>query len=354
MGKIIKHPGTILALVMGIIGALFILYAWQLPPFGSTVQRTDNAYIRSKITFVAPQVQGHVVDVAVTDYQTVKAGDLLAKIDDRIYVQKVAQAVAQLAQQQATVASAAQQRASAEARVRAAQATLHAAQVNRDVAQREYDRLVSLAERGVTSQADLDTSQAARDQTSADVNTAEAQVEIAQQDVLAAETAKGTAEAAIQAAKAAVELAQIDLDNTRILAPENGRLGEIGTRVGQYVSAGTQLMGLVPERSWVVANFKETQLHGMQIGQLATITVDALDGKALIGHVESFAPATGNEFSVLKTDNATGNFTKITQRLSVRIGFDPDQPVAARLVPGLSVGVAVDTAQNIVPDKTAK
>ncbi|QUS35036.1 HlyD family secretion protein [Falsirhodobacter algicola] len=345
MGKLIRHPGTILALVLGVIGVAFVLFAWQLPPFSTSVERTDNAYARSKITFVAPQVQGHVAEVLVTDYQEVKAGDLLARIDDRIYVQQVAQAKAQLAQQQAALASAAQQRASATAQEGAAEAALNAARVNSDVAQREFDRFQTLVQRGVTSQADLDTARAKRDQAAADVNSAEAQVEIAKQDILAAETARGSTEAAIEAAKAALQLAQIDLDNTRILAPEDGRLGEIGTRVGQYVTAGTQMMGLVPHRVWVVANFKETQVADMKIGQPAEIYVDAWKGRKLTGWIESVSPATGNEFSVLKTDNATGNFTKVTQRLPVRIALDDE---ASGLVPGLSVEVRVDTSSEPV------
>ncbi|MCJ8141127.1 HlyD family secretion protein [Falsirhodobacter halotolerans] len=345
MTSITKHIGTIVAVVMGLCGVLAVLYAWQLFPFTSSVQRTDNAYVRSKITYVAPQVQGYITEVPVTDYQQVKEGDLLARVDDRIYVQKVAQAQAQLSQQQAALASAAQQRASAEAEVSAAEAGLRAARVNRDVAQRDFDRLDALATRGVSSQSSLDTSRAALDQSTADVGSAEAQVEIARQNVLAAETAKGTAQAAIEAADAALALAQIDLDNTRITAPEDGRLGEVGARVGQYVSVGTQLAGLVPRTAWVVANFKETQLHGMKVGQAVDITVDALGGQVLRGRIESFSPATGNEFSVLRTDNATGNFTKITQRLPVRIGFAEGQELADHLVPGLSVEVAVDTAQ---------
>ncbi|WP_045386776.1 HlyD family secretion protein [Falsirhodobacter sp. alg1] len=345
MGKLIKHPLTIFAVVISLLGVLFILYAWQLPPFRSSVEETNNAYVRSNITFVAPQVAGPIARVAVTDYQEVKQGDLLLQIDDRIYVQKLAQARANLAQQQAQLASAAQQRASAEARVSAANATLDASKVAADVAQRDLDRVNSLSERGITSQAEADTARARVDQSNADVNTAESQVEITKQDVLAAETAKGTAEAGIAAAEAMVELAQIDLDHTSLTAPEDGRLGQVGARVGQYVSAGTQVMGVVPHHTWVIANFKETQIGHMQVGQQATIRIDAYGGVQLTGHIESFSPATGSEFSVLKTDNATGNFTKVTQRVPVRIAIDEDQPMAAQLVPGLSVVVRIDTAQ---------
>lgn len=345
MGKLLKHPGTIAAIVIGLLGLAFVLYAWQLPPFGSTVRTTQNAYVRGQLTFVAPQVPGHVAKVEVTDYQTVTQGDVLVQLDDRSFVQKVQQAQATLATQQATLASAAQARASAEAGVTAADAQLEVARVNLRVAQQEWDRVEPLLAKGVVTQASGDTASAALQQAQASYHAADASLEIARQDVLAADTARGTAEAAIKSAEAAVRLAEIDLENTTITAPQDGRLGEIGARVGQYVTAGTQLMALVPQRIWVVANFKETQLYGMKRGQIATIEIDALNHRELVGHIEGFSPATGNEFSVLKTDNATGNFTKVAQRLSVRIAIDPDQAQADLLVPGLSAVVSIDVAQ---------
>ena len=152
-------------------------------------------------------------------------------------------------------------------------------------------------------------------------------------------------EAAIKNAEAAVRQAQIDLENTRIVAPVDGTLGEIGVKQGQYVTAGTQLTTLVPEGKWIIANFKENQIHGMRVGQLATFRVDALPGVTFKGHIERFSPATGSEFSILKPDNATGNFTKVAQRLPVRIRIDPGQPEAAALAPGMSVVVRIDKAQ---------
>jgi multidrug resistance efflux pump len=132
------------------------------------------------------------------------------------------------------------------------------------------------------------------------------------------------------------------LANTRITAPRAGRLGEISVRQGQQVAVGTQLMALVPDKIWVTANFKETQLKRIRVGQSAELSVDALD-KTLRGHVERIAPATGSEFSVIRPDNATGNFTKVAQRIPVRIAIDPDQPLSARLSPGMSVIARVDT-----------
>jgi multidrug resistance efflux pump len=171
-------------------------------------------------------------------------------------------------------------------------------------------------------------------------------LEVARQDLASTLVNRQSLEAAVQGAEAAVHLAEIDLQNTRIVAPQDGRLGEIGARIGQYVSAGTQLLALVPEKIWVVANFKETQLAGMKPGQPVTFTVDALEHASLSGRIERFAPAAGSEFSVLKADNATGNFTKVAQRLPVRIAIEPDQDLAKRLSPGMSVVVSVDTASR--------
>ena len=138
-------------------------------------------------------------------------------------------------------------------------------------------------------------------------------------------------------------LAEIDLDHTVIRAPENGQLSEVSVRQGQYVTSGTQLMYLVPKTFWVTANFKEAQIRRMRTGQPASFTVDALGGKRLKGHVESLAPAAGSEFAVLRPDNATGNFVKVAQRIAVRIRIDPEQPLADRLRPGMSVVARIET-----------
>ena len=154
----------------------------------------------------------------------------------------------------------------------------------------------------------------------------------------------------MQAAEAQLGLAKIDLANTVVRAPRAGQLSEVSVRLGQYVTAGSQLLFLVPDSLWVVANFKETQTAHMQVGQPANFTVDALDGAQLAGHVSEIAPATGSEFSVLRADNATGNFTKVVQRLQARIAIDADQSMATRLRPGMSVIARVDT-QAKPPDQ---
>lgn len=343
MLRYFRSTATVVAVAIGLAGACLVLYAWRLPPFTSSLQTTDNAYVRGQVTLISPQLNGYVAEVAVQDYQKVKAGQLLVRIDDRIYEQKLQQAKATLAAQQAALAGSAQKRLSDEAKIKANDAQVDSTNALLRAAEAEWNRIVPLLAKGVTAQKEADQARSALDQAKAGVSQAEAALEVARQDLASTVLNRQSLEAAVEGAEAAVHLAEIDLQNTRILAPRDGRLGEVGARVGQYVSAGSQLLTVVPETRWVVANFKETQLAGMQIGQPVTFTVDALKDGALLGHIERFSPAAGSEFSVLKTDNATGNFTKVAQRMPVRIAIDPGQDLAERLVPGMSVVVTVDT-----------
>ncbi|MEG1452198.1 HlyD family secretion protein, partial [Brevundimonas sp.] len=161
--------------------------------------------------------------------------------------------------------------------------------------------------------------------------------EVARTGVTSAVVGRGSLEASVENASAKVRLAQIDLDNARILAPRDGRLGEVTVRQGQLVSVGTQLMALVPDVIWINANMKETQMRDVRVGQPVEITVDALGGRVLKGKVERISPATGSEFSIIRPDNATGNFTKVAQRIPVRITVDAGQEGIERLSPGMSV-----------------
>ncbi|MCA0276122.1 MAG: HlyD family secretion protein [Proteobacteria bacterium] len=340
---ILRSASTLLALALGAAGIATILYVWELPPFRSAVQVTENAYVRGQVTILSPQLSGIIAEVAVQDFQEVKAGQLLVQIDDRIYLQKLAQARATLASQEAALANSEQQRHSAEAKVKSAEAQVASAQVAYDNAQGNWGRIEPLLQRGVTTLSEADKVRTTMEQARAAHSQAEAALEVTRQDLQATIVSRQSLEAAVSGAEAAVNLAEIDLKNTRITAPEDGRLGEIGARLGQYVAPGTQLMALVPKRIWVVANFKETQLSGMQVGQPVSFKVDALGHAELNGRVERFAPATGSEFSVLRPDNATGNFTKVAQRVPVRISIDPDQAMAEKLTPGMSVVVSIDT-----------
>lgn len=330
---------------VALAGILLVLYAWRLPPFSSAIESTENALVRGQVTIIGPQLPGYIVEVPVHDFQFVKRGDLLVRLDDRIYTQRLAQSIAQLQQQQATLANNLQQRKSAEAAITQREAAILDATAQADKAQADLRRNQALVSDGSVSRRELDLSRASHAGAVANLEQAKAALEIARQDKETVVVNRAALEAAVENAKASVELARIDLDNTRVTAPRDGQLGQIGTRLGAYVNSGAQLMALVPDTLWVIANMKETQMAHVRIGQPATFTVDALDHLKLRGQVQQISPATGSEFALLQADNATGNFVKIAQRIPVRITVDPDQPDAKRLRPGMSVVVSIDTRE---------
>ncbi len=328
---------------IALAGVLIVLYAWELPPFTSPIQSTENAQVRGQTTLIGPQLSGYVHEVPVQDFQFVKAGDLLVRLDDRIYRQNLERAVAQLAVQKASLANNLQQRRSAEATIGQRQAALQSsiAQSNKSAA--DLRRNQALVTDGSVSRSELDVTRAADAQAIAAVAEARAALQIAREDLQTVIINRDSLQASVENAQAAIELARIDLDNTRILAPRDGQLGQIGVRLGAYVNSGAQLMALVPNRLWIIANMKETQMANVRLGQSVSFTVDALNNVRLTGRVQRISPAAGSEFSLLPADNATGNFVKISQRISVRIIVDPDQPEAERLRPGMSVVVSIDT-----------
>lgn len=333
--------------LVALVGVLIVLYAWRLPPFSSAIVSTENALVRGQVTLIGTQLPGYVVDVKVQDFQYVKQGEVLALIDDRIYQQRYEQAQAQLAAQKAALENWAQARRSAEAGVLLNEATLANAQAQSAKSLADLKRVDALAADGSLSQREQDATKAARTQTVAAVEQARANLEISKQQVRSVAVNKLSLEAAVANAEAALKAARVDLDNTRITAPEDGQLGQVTVRKGAYVNTGAQLMGLVPKQLWVIANLKETQMNHVQVGQPATFKVDALDGAQLTGVVERISPATGSEFSVLPADNATGNFVKIAQRIPVRIRIDQGQANARRLAPGMSVIVSIDTSVKV-------
>ncbi|MEO5934054.1 MAG: HlyD family secretion protein [Duganella sp.] len=330
--------------LVALVGVLIVLYAWRLPPFSSAIVSTENALVRGQVTLIGTQLSGYVIDVKVQDFQQVKQGDLLVQIDDRIYQQRYEQAQAQLAAQKAALANWEQSRKTAASGVLLNQAALANAQAQAAKSLADLGRVNSLAADGSLSLREQDASKAAQAQMAAAVAQARANVDIAKQQVQSVTVNKLSLEAAVANAEAALKAAKVDLDNTRITAPEDGQLGQVTVRKGAYVNTGANLMGLVPRQLWIIANLKETQMNNVQVGQSATFKVDALDGAVLTGQVERISPATGSEFSVLPADNATGNFVKIAQRIPVRIRIDPGQAKAQRLAPGMSVIVSIDTS----------
>jgi len=344
MKNIFRYPSIIAVLCLGIIGVFIVLYTWQLFPFSSKVETTDNAYVRGNVTLVSPQVSGYITAVQVQDFMPVKRGDVLFDIDDSTYRQELLQAEAAEAQQQVTLDNFGQNRASGEASLQLAQAELQSAQATANKASLDSSRNGPLLASGVVAKTTGDEVRAAQLKAQADVAKAKASVNIARQDLALIDAGKASLQAALKSAQAKVAVARINLQHTRIIAPADGQLGEVSARAGQYVSAGTLLTSVTPETVWVNANFKERQLAEMVTGMPVTFTVDALNDHKFNGHISRISPATGSEFSVLKADNATGNFTKISQRIAVRIEIDTNQPQSKQLRPGMSAVVDVDTA----------
>ncbi|WP_288381085.1 HlyD family secretion protein [uncultured Massilia sp.] len=329
---------------IALAGVLVVLYAWKLPPFRSTLQATENALVRGQVTIISPQLGGYVVEVLVQDFQQVKQGELLMRIDDRIPTQRLEQARAALATSRAALENFAQTNRTAQATIEQNQATLASSEALATRTALDLRRVEELAADGSLSARERDAARAANAQAVASRNQARATLEIARTNLRSVGVNRASLEAAVANAEAQVRLAEIDLANTRITAPRDGQLGQVTVRQGAFVNAGAQLTALVPAQLWIIANMKETQMADVRLGQPVTFTVDALNGAKLRGHVERIAPATGSEFSVITPDNATGNFVKIAQRIPVRIKIDPNQPLAQRLRPGMSVVATIDTA----------
>lgn len=336
--------GLLIALI--IIGILLILYAWKLPPFTPTVQQTNNAFVKGQTTIISPQVSGYVTEVAVQDFENVQAGDLLVKIDDRAFLQQLEQAQANIEVAMTDRSSNAQDTGTSQAQIEARKADLYSAKVSVDSAREDVKRYQGLDAIGAVSKAEVAHAQAQLAQAQAGVQQAEANLQVALEASKKTSGSRSSLDANIKNAEAVAKQAQINLDNTIITAPESGQLSQVSVKAGQYVSAGTQLMYVVPKGVWIIANFKETQVANMTVGEPATIHVDALDGIKFRGHVSNISPATGSEFSAGAANPATGNYIKIAQRIPVRIDLEQGQPELAQLRPGMSVSVDVDTQRN--------
>lgn len=335
-------------IVAGIGLAIVIPLGWGQWVAGMTNQTTDNAYLRADTTPVSAEVGGRIVRLLVEDYQHVKAGQLLMEIDPTEYQARVDQAGASVAAAQAAIRNAQSNITLQQRVIEQAEAGLAALNADRERVASEGQRQTSLTKNGWSTAQKLEA--AIADVKRIEAQVAEKQAEIAAQrqklDVLATQSDQAKAELSNQ--QAALALAQIDLERTHITAPIDGVVGVSGAREGQFVRAGSQLVSVVPvSKLYVVANFKETQLAKFRPGQVVSVTVDTFPGKELRGHVERLSPATGSEFSLLPPDNATGNFTKVAQRVGVRIELETDGELDALLRPGMSVVATVHTDQYI-------
>ncbi len=316
---------------------------------GRFIESTDDAYVGGDITVLAPKVSGFIATVAVTDNQLVHAGDLLVRLDDRDYRAALAKAEAGVAAQQAKLASNLANRKLQVAMINQAQAGLGATAAQTAVTRFDADRYRSLARDQFGSvqrsqQADADWKKA----TAGDVQ-AHAALDAAQRQMDVIDAARVETEAALAAAMADRDTARLNLSYTELRAPVDGAIGNRSAQVGAYVTPGAQLLSVVPAQGlWVDANFKESQLAHFKPGMPVSVIADVLPGEVFHGHVASLAPATGAVFSVLPAENATGNFTKIVQRVPVRVLLDGEASRLGNLRPGLSVTASVDE-RAVVP-----
>ncbi len=341
-----KRSRMRLVLLTGVVVAVVAGGAWLLhyETRGKYLEDTNDAFIQADAVTISPRISGYVEDVLVTDNQDVKAGQPLVRIDARDYDAQAQQYQAQIEVAKANADNVRAGISEQEAGIAQARAQLASAEADARYAEREAARYAPLAASGAETKQQLANlrNQAAKSRAAADAQRAA---------LLSAERRIGSlkaqirqAEAQGEAARAQLASAHVNVGSTVLKASVDGRVGDRTVRAGQFVQAGTRLMTVVPlSKLYVTANFKETQIGLMRPGQPATIQVDALDGTKIRGHVESISPGTGAQFSLLPPQNATGNFTKIVQRVPVRIAIDAGPEARRVLVPGLSVVVTVDT-----------
>ncbi|TRX73188.1 HlyD family secretion protein [Pseudomonas mangiferae] len=332
---------SLAAAAVVVAAGLYAAFAWL---GDGRAQSTDDAYVSADYTVVAPKVSGFVTRVLVDDNQPVHAGQVLAQIDDRDYQAALAAARAQTQVAEARLQDARATLERQAALIEQAQAAVAADQAEQAFAEHELSRHERLAREGAGTVQNAQQARSRIDKARASLARSRASLLATrkQVDVLQAQVA--SAEGERQHAQAVLDQAQLDLAYTRVTAPIAGTVGQRALRVGAYVTPGTRLLAVVPlEQAYVVGNFRETQLTDVLPGQPVDIGVDTFSGQVLRGHVDSLAPATGVTFAAVKPDNATGNFTKVVQRIPVKIVLEPGQPLLERLRVGMSVVATIDT-----------
>lgn len=356
-----RRPAVIGAIALCLLAAGGAGIRWWTA--GRFVVSTDNAYVRADIATISPRVTGYIVNVGVRDNQRVAKGDVLATLDDRDYRMRVARAEgavaaakAALDAQYAAIANLDAQGERQRSVIAATTADVQARQADHRQATLEYRRERALEHQQASDARHLEAADASATRTEAAVQAARATAEASRAYARVLTTERQRSSAALEEARgallqaeASLALANLDLEHTVIRAPMGGTIGQRAARVGAYVGPGSPLMAIVPNEVYVIANYKEVQLEGVARGQRVEVEVDALGGGVLKGRVESFAPASGAQFALLPPDNATGNFTKIVQRIPVRIAVDADQPTLSSLRPGMSVVASINTRPESNP-----
>jgi membrane fusion protein (multidrug efflux system) len=319
-------------------------FGWQYWTVGRFQISTDDAYVQADSMTIAPKVSGYIGDVLVQDNEQVSAGHVLARIDDRDFRVALDQARASVAAARAAVAGKQVALDTQQSIIDAARATVAVDRADQTFAQEDDSRYKTLAATGfgTVQKAQQAASRIAASQAGVARDVAALSTAVQKVDLLKADLAQ--AQATLAHDQALQSQAELNLSYTTIVAPADGVVGNRTLRTGQYVQAGTPLMAVVPvAAAYIVANYKETQLENVHAGQKVDVAVDMFPGKAVHGHVDSLAPASGQEFALLPPDNATGNFTKVVQRIPVKIVLDADSPLAGRLRPGMSVYPTIET-----------
>jgi membrane fusion protein, multidrug efflux system len=335
---------TVLFIVLVVVVIAGIIFGVRWLTYGRYFESTDDAYLRADAVTASPRVNGYIEQVYVIDNQIVKAGDPLVRIDLRTYKVALTQQDASVDARSADIKAAESQITQQEAVVDQSRAQLSGAEANAMFARDEATRYKGLRDQGVETDERYAQAVNQRDQTAASLLGAQANVKVAQRQLETLRTQISQTRAQLEVAKAASSTARLNLDDTIIRASIDGRIGDKTVQVGQFVQPGTRLLSVVPVQDiYLIANYKETQVRRMKVGQTATVKVDALGDQEIPGIIDSFAPGTGAQFALLPPENATGNFIKIVQRVPVRIKLHPPKDVAARLLPGLSVSVDIDT-----------
>jgi len=333
-----------LALCVAASGAWYGYDWWRV---GRFVESTDDAYVGGDVTAIAPHVAGFVASIAVADNEPVRAGQLLVQLDDRDYRAARDRAEAVLREHEAALATLAARMVLQRSVIRQAEADLAGRTAQAAFAAADAVRYGALAQTSAGTQQAAQRTLAADRQAQSAVDSAQAALDAARQQQAVLETGIAEARAAVAETQATLAIARLDLDYTQIRAPIDGYVGARSAQAGTFVAAGANLLSIVPAHDlWVDANFKEDQLARLHPGQTATIVADVAPGAALHGRVVSLAPATGAVFSVIPPENATGNFTKIVQRVPVRIALDGGSASLGVLRPGLSTTVSIDTRRG--------
>ncbi|ACL62210.1 HlyD family secretion protein [Methylobacterium nodulans] len=330
-----------LAALAALLGAgLYGRYWWET---GRFLETTDDAYVGGDVTVIASKVPGFVAAVAVGDNQRIRAGDLLLRIDDRDYRAALARAEAAVAGQDAALANLEATRALQRAVIAQARADLAASEAEAARTAFDLTRYRQLSANQYASEQRFQQAEADHKKAAAAVEKAHATLDAAERQLAVIDTQTRQVRAAREQARAEQDIARLNLGYTEVRAPVDGVVGNRSARTGSYATVGASLVSLVPaDGLWVDANFKESQLARMRPGQRVSVVADVLPDETFSGHVESLAPATGAQFSILPPENATGNFTKIVQRVPVRIRLDGEGARLGKLRPGLSVTATVD------------